>query len=434
MTPFKACRSHLQRAFCLALILALLPTAVALAGPSPQSSGGDYTLFLPSLTHNCNLNVAVLIDSTLLAEQNATLRGSLDLWYADMCGVGYHAIEQVVSATDPMQVRAQLVALNAQSPLEGAILVGNIPYAWQLVTWPAGDTTPAVDYQVPTYEIYNDLDGVFSLSPDYSLNHPPYFYNQHTGTTDWELWIGVLPMYHNVSAPADAVRASIEAINGYLAKNHAYRTGKYTLGKDYMTFEENYGDVNDMYLPYYLEWLKTGDGSWMPLSNSPTARLYMRVNDPAMAKKLGYTSDTYKSDLSAGLADFFVHFGHGAPNGMGDLTIDYIKSHPINTAWYIAGGCDVGDPRFDNYLTEMIYHPNSQVVLAQGDMGVGGNLVMFNVGEKYSDHVASALAAKRPLGPAMVEFANGTRDPNEFQMPLLQSLATFGDPTLTLVR
>jgi hypothetical protein len=90
--------------------------------------------------------------------------------------------------------------------LEGALLVGDVPEAWFKVQ----------DRKFPTDMFYMDLDGSW-----FDLDRDGVF-DARGGDLSPEIWIG-------------RIRAStvggdqISLINGYFAKNHAYRTGAFTI-------------------------------------------------------------------------------------------------------------------------------------------------------------------------------------------------------------
>jgi hypothetical protein len=377
----------------------------------------------------------VLVDPRLVDG----LRGSLDQWYADLCNDGYNTIEQVNTFANPPEIRLWLQNLHRGGSLKGVMLVGDIPHIYQWLEWPGTWYSDPLYYEAASYEYYSDLDGTFSASPGYhSPVHHAYSFDQHTGNIGWELWVGELPMVGKKD-PASMVGRTVEAINRYFAKNHQYRTGQYALQPNYMAFEENYGDVTDQSYPYYIQSMTTGTLSWMPMSNAPDARLYMNITDPAKQQKYGYTDTQYLQDLAEGKADFFVHMGHGSYTGMGFVTTDYVQSHPIQTAFYMFGGCDVAQPpeevgMNDNILTEVLYSPLSRVILTQGNKSFGGNLWAANMEGDYGDVVAAMLANGASFGEGMVKFSNGAPDPQAFKAPILPSLATMGDPTLQLVR
>jgi hypothetical protein len=167
---------------------------------------------------------------------------------------------------------------------------------------------------------YADLDGVFEASPSYrSPGGRAYSFDVHAGDIDWEIWVSVLPMYRNDAAQ------TIEALNRYFARNHAYRSGPAPLPRAFLQVSEHAHATTAMQHQSLLGGMRNGQYAWTPFSDSTSARLYFDSPPGGLSVEQGY------ADLSAGVADFAVTDAHGFWGASGRLTIDWAESRPIRT-------------------------------------------------------------------------------------------------------
>lgn len=148
--------------------------------------------------------VMVIVDSSIYD----AIKPSLNQYSIDVEDSGFTVnITETAKLIDktPTGIRAHLQQAQG-AELEGALLVGDVPEAWFKVQ----------DRRFPTDMFYMDLDGSwFDLDRD-------GIFDARGGDLSPEIWIG-------------RVKAStlggdeILLINGYFAKNHAYRTGAFTI-------------------------------------------------------------------------------------------------------------------------------------------------------------------------------------------------------------
>jgi hypothetical protein len=368
--------------------------------------------------------MVLLVETSLLGG----IRAGLDQFESDLCAEGHTVVETAVSLAAPPDIRAYLAEQYAQTPepLAGAILVGDLPHAyqWFTVTYANPDIPPSSE-EVISFQYYADLDGVFEASPGYaSPGGYPYSYDVHSGDVDWEMWIGILPVYRGDAA------ATADAINRYFAKNHAYRTGDYDLPPVFLQVSEHDQAETPEEHASILSGMQSGEYAWTPFSSAPDARLYFDSPPGGLSVDQGY------ADLSEGLADFAVLEGHGSWAASGRLDIAWAESQPVSTAFFWSDGCAVGNlDHSENFLTSVLYSPTSMVVVAKGTTNDSGGLGT-NENGFYGHNIATALAGGASFGEAMLAHVNvplaypwSSSRELHFATPVV-----LGDPTLKLQR
>lgn len=361
----------------------------------------------------------------------ATLEDHLRQYERDLCRDQYRLIIKENVYRAPEDIRAYLADLYFNQPelnLAGAILVGDIPYAYQqnTVEYTNPDTPTAVREFV-SMQYYADLDGEFVLSEEYQprngtapLGEP--IFDIHRGQIDWEIWVSVLPTYLGDAGETTA------ALRRYFEKNHAYRTGEINLPKTYLMIhafdapsEEQYNQV--------MRVCCQGTDNWTALDREGELRqIYMDnpVND--MSEEAGYQA------LSEGKADFTLIFDHGNVSSLGRINPPWLEEHDLNTVFLISHSCSVGDLT-NPYaiLNQILYHPRSQVLFSTGNTTEGGGLCTNEKGTP-SSNISSGLMAGQSIGEAILNHINTpliepwSNNPESCFAPKI----FYGDPTLTL--
>jgi hypothetical protein len=359
-----------------------------------------------SATFSCGNDTVVLVIDPLLVDP---IRVSLDQFEADLCDDGYNTIENSVGFADPAELRSYLQQLWDQPEigLAGAILIGDIPhpYQWVEITFSNPDFDP-LEEEVISFQYYSDLNGIFAKSSNYvSPGGHEFSFDLHSGAVDWELWVGVLPYYKG------NLTSTIDALNRYFTKNHAFRTGLLRRPNVFLQISELLDNV---------EYLRSGQYVWTPFATADNARLYA-----------GDVSGGY-ADLAAGVAKFTVVGAHGYWGASGQLSIAEVEANPVKTILFWSSGCAIGNLDYDdNFLTSILYSKTSEVLVAKGTTndsgGMGTNLNGF-----YGHNIATALSTGASLGDAILSHVNVPLiDPwsksREFH---LGTPVVLGDPTL----
>lgn len=366
--------------------------------------------------------VVLLVDPALAAG----IQTSLDGYTADLCSEGYSVVERVEEFPDPPTLRSALQDLfyHPDLDLQGALLIGDHPYAYQYFTVEyANPDLPPNSEEVISTQYYSDLDGVFLMSDDFVSpgGHPDSF-DIHQGEVDWEIWIGVLPLYRGDD------QLTISAVNSYLAENHAYRAGEVDLPRAFLNVNEHYRAADQAEYEQYLQFMRSGQYAWTPFSEEEFARFYFNAPSEGLSAMQGY------EDLSDGYADFAVLSAHGSWRAHGLLDLTWLNRHPLRTIFFWSNGCAVGNLDYpQNFLTEALYHPDSRVLVAKGTTNNSGGLGTNQEGF-FGHNIAVRLGQGMGLGKAVLGHVN---------VPLIEPWAgdrelhfatsiIFGDPTLKL--
>lgn len=366
--------------------------------------------------------VALLIDPLLLDG----IRLKLTQFEEDLDNDGYIVIERSDDYNNPPEVRALLGELLAQTEqhLVGSILIGDLPHAYQWVTLHSSNPNiPDTNEEVISFQYYQDLDGTFTTSPDYtSQGGYQYSYDIHNGNTDWEIWIGALPYYKG------NLDESITAINRYFTKNHSYRIGEYNIPRCFLQINEHHkADTLEEYNDI-LKSMRSGTYSWTPFSDAPDARLYFDSPPGGVSVDRGY------ADLHEELADFTVLDAHGYWGASGKLTIALVEDEPLKTVFLWSNGCAVGNlDRPETFLTSVLYSPTSMVLIAKGTTNNAGGMGT-NENGFFGHNIATALSNGESFGQAIryhvnVPLISPWANSREFQFA---TTIVLGDPTLKL--
>jgi hypothetical protein len=369
------------------------------SGPAPTTPAAlpNTPLSLTEGTVVCDGpgSAVVLIVSPALIDG---IRAGLTTFEQSLCGESYAVIEELRGFASPGDLRGYLARLYGQTGrrLEGVVLVGNHPRAYQWVTSRSSNPSfPATSDEVISYQYYSDLDGVFDSSPTYrSPGGHSWSFDLHTGEVNWEIWTSVLPLYR------DSVGLTIQALNRYFAKNLAYRTTPRTIPRAFLQVSEHWDAKTLAEQETFMAQMRDGQFSWTPFSNASNARLSFDSAAGGLSVDQGYAG------LSAGVADFAVTDAHGFWGASGRLTTSWAESAPVRTLFYWSNGCAVGDldhPR--NFLTAMLYSPTSEVLAAKGTTnnsgGMGSNRNGF-----FGHNIATAMSRGEGLGRALLEHVN----------------------------
>lgn len=403
-------------------------TAASMAAPTAAQtpeSGEDTSRQGTTDLQNCSAGsaaVAVIVDPNIL---DGILPG-LTQFEDDLGQDGFEVIEINNEFATPVELRAALSDLyqTRDKCLAGAYLIGDLPYAyqWFRVEY-ANPDIPPTEQEVISFQYYTDLDGVFRASEDYiSPGGHEFSFDVHEGDLDWEIWVGVLPLYKGANDQ------TIQAINRYFEKNHAYRQGEYTIPHAFLQIYEFQTATTQEDHDRIEQQQTSGQYAWTPFSSSPDAQLYFDSPPADMTVEQGYRA------LSEGTADFTAVSAHGSWKVSGSIDVNWVESNPIETVFYRTSGCSTGDlDHDDNFLTSVLYSPTSAVLVAWGATspagGMGNNTDGF-----FGHNVASDLSEGKSIGEAILEHVNTPLIPpwSEDRELHFSVQILLGDPSLTL--
>lgn len=378
--------------------------------------------FLATACNGGNPVVLLVVDRRL----SSTVLSAMARFESDLCADGYTVLRTRQPFGNPIELKNELKSQFAQTNnrLTGAILIGEQPRAYQYVTLVSTNPNiPNTNEETISYQFYADLDGTFLASPSYqSPGGKQYSYDQHTGNTAWEIWVGVLPMYQGDLAKTEL------ALVRYFQKNHDYRVGVNALPRSFVQVSEHATATTQTEHNNVLASFRTGQYAWQPFSTAASARIYFNSPPASLTVDQGYAA------LSRGDGDFFVGEAHGSYLGHGKLSIAWAESNPVRTAFFWSDGCAVANlDQPSNFLSAILYTTGSTVVVAKGTTNNSGGLGTNQDGF-YGRNVATHMSSGLAFGAAVVKHVNvpliapwlGSR---EFHFA---TAVLLGDPTLRL--
>jgi len=337
--------------------------------------------------------ITIIVDPNLLPG----IRSGLSQYEVDLQKEGYRVIERMSDFSNPTEVRTYLQSLHeTEQNLVGAMLIGNIPHAyqWFIVTY-TNPSIPQDELEVISLQYYSDLDGIFEKSTGYtSPGGHEYSYDIHNGEVNWEIWIGVLPLFKG------NYTTTTEALNRYFIKNHAYREGEYDLPRAFSEITEHHSASTIEEHNTIIQYLTAGSYAWTPFSYSQNAYFYFDSPPAGLSAGQGYAA------LSAGEADFTVGDAHGYWGAHGQIDISWVENNPVNTVFFWSNGCSVGNIDYtENFITSILYSPTSSVLIAKGSTNNSGGMGT-NENGFFGHNIASSLSNGSSLGQAMVNHVN----------------------------
>jgi hypothetical protein len=403
-------------------------TASPVPGPSPSvtnpvpTPSPTPTPVSRELCRGGDRVIILLVDTRLLSGISA----GLEQFASDICKDGYTVIQRLSDFKNPSEVRSYLGQMYTETKgrLSGVIAIGDLPRAYQLVT--ASSSNPSIPptiEEVISFQYYTDLNGTFGASPSYkSPGKHDFSYDIHTDDLNWEIWFGLLPLYKG------DVPKTIQAINRYFAKNHAYRSGQSDIPRGYIEISEHFKSTSANEDTINLNYLRTGTYAWVPFSNGNNAHLYFDTKTTGLSLSEGYQA------LSTGIADFTVQASHGWYQASGNLTISWVESRPVKTIFFWSNGCAVGNLDYpDNFLTSILYSTTSTVLVAKGTTNASGGMGN-NLNGCFGANIASAMTNNKSIGDAILYHVNVPlispwSNSREFHFA---TTVVLGDPTLKL--
>ncbi len=326
----------MYRSVFLSLLLSLCLAAVAGAAPEgipiqymdshdrmPAMSAGRFMERRQTEPYNATVGISASADDgkvILIVEQRiyTGIQSSLATFTADLEGEGYTVELWQISGGNAADIRSDLQTAYLAGGLDGAICIGDIPTGWL----DNGFGEYPVDlFLMDMNGTWNDPDGD-GVYESYSSGAP-------------EIWVGRLtPTFLSHGS-------SVELLNNYFSKNHAYRSGTLSLPDRALAYEEAFTG-----LTYYLDNLYT---------------VVVRVNDP-----VGTNADDFKEELLNGYE--WVHLiSHSSPWGSsfhtgappeGAGTFDSFEVPPLNphAFFYVLNCCSNGRwTEIDNLANSYIW-------------------------------------------------------------------------------
>ena len=168
-----------------------------------------------------------LVDIVVYAPIYAGILDSLSVYISDLESEGYTIQVDTVRGWNAEDLRDHFIAL-LPSELVGAVLIGNVPFAWYEMEGGEGREEFPIDLYLMDLDgtwIDNDADGLF---------------DNHTGNKEPEIWVG------RIFASSITWGNEIYLVNNYFSKVHKYRTGGYNISQKALAYvDDDWYGYND---------------------------------------------------------------------------------------------------------------------------------------------------------------------------------------------
>jgi hypothetical protein len=161
-----------------------------------------------------------LVNVVVYAPLYVDIYDSLSMYVTDLESEGYTVQVDTVRGWDAQALRSHLAALLG-SELVGAVLVGNVPFAW----YEEESSEGREEYPIDLYLM--DLDGQWIDSDNNGL------YDNHSGDRAPEIWVG------RIYASSMTWGNEIYLLNNYFSKLHRYRTGGYSIPQKALAYVDD---------------------------------------------------------------------------------------------------------------------------------------------------------------------------------------------------
>ncbi|HEC77654.1 MAG TPA: T9SS type A sorting domain-containing protein [candidate division WOR-3 bacterium] len=168
-----------------------------------------------------------LIDIVVYAPLYDDILDSLNIYISDLEAEGYTIQVDTIRGWTAEELRTHLAGL-LSSDLVGAVLIGNVPFAWYEMS--SGDGRE--EFPIELYLM--DLDGTWIDSDGDGL------FDDHTGNKSPEIWVG------RIYASSMTWGNEVYLVNNYFSKLHRYRTGGYTIPQKALAYvDDDWYGFND---------------------------------------------------------------------------------------------------------------------------------------------------------------------------------------------
>jgi hypothetical protein len=352
--------------------------------PPPAPLYLEQAFSLEAAPQGANGKVVALVNSSIYPD----IATSLDQWQTDVEGEGWSVDILPASFPSPASLRSYLTEI---PELVGCLLIGDFPVPWYEL-----DVADHEEFPIDLY--YMDLNG------DWVDNDKDGIYDEHTGYTAPEIWIGRL-----TASPLTFGGNEATLFNNYFAKNHAYRQGSLALQPRALNY------VDDDWYGFADQW-----GSALTRVCDVTTT----ISDQEVTRAIDYADRLDDSYTWIQVCAHSWPGGHSFMYNTGQ-SWDYIYNSDIydidpHAFFYNLFACSAARFVESDYIGGWYIFVDTYGVAAVGSTKLGSMLGF--------EHFYTPLDQGKPLGEAFREwFGNvGIHDPYwHYGMALL------GDPTLT---
>jgi hypothetical protein len=345
------------------------------------------------------------------------LSSDITQWTRDLARTGYSTTVFRYENGSAASVRDYLHVLYSEpTSLEGAVLVGDVPYVvYEIMQDWDEDGPRSAEYEdFPTDLFYMDLDGIWEdTSDDMSLKSGNGKYDTRTGDLDLEIWVSRL-LAHNLPG----LGSEIELLQAYFEKNHLFRSGLLNTEQKALLYNDD--DWSDL----------------ITVDKHQISPLYRESDIETYADPEVTTAEHYKQTALAHNVEFIQVRAHGNYWGHSFFrdngrrvdnvnALDYLQTNPP-ALFYSFFVCSASDFSVNNFLTGAVtLNPSQSGLLSWGSTKMGG---MWHTDEFYR-----SLTNDTSVGEAFLSWFNSVQR----RFPALApkwwyGMVLIGDGSLTL--
>ncbi len=345
--------------------------------------------------------IGVFVETSLYSR----ITSSISTYISDLQNEGYDVLLYTCSGSTPSDNRNLLAQLYANSSMEGAIFVGNLPAPFYQTDNDFNDN--AYD-EWPCDLYYMDIDGYWgdTLQRSGSTLIPGTdgIYDTHSGNVAPEIYLGrILP---NLSVDDSII------ITDYFTRNHSYRTNPDSTVKRALFF------IDDDWVPWRISWQNALSSVYDSI---------ISVYEVEITR-----ADTYSLWLDS-VFEWVSLFAHSWPAGHG-----FYYNSQVNMDYFYATGYTSKNPpsRFYNFFccsfadyTVADYGTGRAVFSDNGLCALGstksGSMLEF-------DYFYTPLSTGKSVGQSFLDWFNYIAIGGFTQMELSwhYGMALIGDPSL----
>jgi hypothetical protein len=290
----------------------------------------------------CNKNICT-IAIVVKKENYSSLASEISIWIGDVERETRQKVELKIYENNVTKekIRSDLKDLYLSKNLQGAVLVGNIPYVRAGARGVVGK------------ESFDDLSDYFYVDVknecEYTSDNDGIYNNCFEDSTNQPFWISRL------TPPLHDVAESNKLLKNYFIRNHNFRTGKTTFQQRYLAYAPILMEMQNPFRNNTVTgFLNTFKSKVSPYDKDGVKFIPPEGNDNDFLNEL---SQPY---------EYVYYNGHGSPFSM-QQNIDYQKivGASPKALFYQFGSCSVGRYSEEKYLAgTFLFNSDALAVLA----------------------------------------------------------------------
>ncbi len=360
----------------------------------------------PAHANGPSQNVEVIVEHDLYA--TGEIAAGLGQYLADIVTQGYNPIltTTFTTASSSADLRAHLAGQYSTQGLAGAVFIGHLPV--QTVYTSAGGGINGEFHPCDLY--YTDLDGSWTSSGSHGFL--PDTHTDGNGDVGPEIWMGRLTTWNLTLLHSGRTEASL--LNGYFAKNHAYRSGVLATPRTGLAYTDDDWDHNARREALSL----AVEGAVTDVWNDPATP---QDETTAADYKWRLANETYEHVLLSSHSTSQGHAMSGSVRNKELLALD------PQVLFYNLFACSAARYTEFGYIAGEYVFGAGAGLAAVGSAKTGG--MMSHIMDEYFE----PLGDGNSFGEAMLQWWDAAVDPGghtDSERAWYYGMTTIGDPLL----